>query len=539
MEAHGYLVPLSISIPIATVTFGLLWYCQKKNHAKPNSDKSKPRKSGWKISSDLNLSEVGVNFNQWRKPVSRWGPDEDDMKSLYTQLDINESDWKHATSTVDSVLHMLLCQMKKRLNKDVIIKEYIKQGSSREGLKVGKADEFDVLMLFHINDLPLETEHLTDAYNNMLPEFGRLVVADDIDPERYKWFFKNECIEWDDSLDKFCLNSRKLHEKLFISLIQSASHDIQVTVNDSNKDLYKFTLNRIRKNPPAVNIEIEIIFPRNIEENHVIQSLKEVKDRHYRSVLESANRDLPKICRRVINVDIVPAIQIGMEKVPDPTDWNKTMECPRYAVFRWVETNQAAAGKYACPPELRWRLCSSGYEKHVIDVARGSTEQSYILTALRILKWKFTSLQETWEPPQLVAHVRSYHLKHIAFYCILYLTVLNKVHLTGVKQALAYLLDFLSIALTERRLPHFFHDNEFIVYMFPDYNVADNTLRYDLFIDKTDDCLLQAKMSFKRLKLREEMCDNVFTYPEYANTFQKYIQAGKYYTGNYCRAYEH
>jgi hypothetical protein len=37
-------------------------------------------------------------------------------------------------------------------------------------------------------------------------------------------------------------------------------------------------------------------------------------------------------------------------------------------------------------------------------------------------------------------------------------------------------------------------------------------------------------MSFKRLKLREEMCDGVFTYPEYAKTFQKYIQAGKYYT---------
>jgi hypothetical protein len=29
-------------------------------------------------------------------------------------------------------------------------------GSSREGLKVGQADEFDVLMLFHIKDLPLE-----------------------------------------------------------------------------------------------------------------------------------------------------------------------------------------------------------------------------------------------------------------------------------------------------------------------------------------------------------------------------------------------
>ena len=215
-----------------------------------------------------------------------------------------------------------------------------------------------------------------------------------------------------------------------------------------------------------------------------------------------------------------------MEPVPDPTDWNKTMECPRYAVFRWVETSQPAATRYSCPPELRWRVCTSGYEKHVIDVARGSIQQSYILTALRIMKWKFKDLSD----PQLVKHLRSYHLKHVAFYCILFLTVLNQVRLSGVREAVAYFLDFLGIALSEKKLPHFFHDNEFIVYMFPDYKLAHNTLRYDLFCDKTDVCLEQVKMIFKKAKLKEKMCPGVSTFAEYSETFRQYIQFGRYYT---------
>ena len=34
------------------------------------------RKSGWEISKRLTHDSIGVRYNQWRKPVTTWGPGE-------------------------------------------------------------------------------------------------------------------------------------------------------------------------------------------------------------------------------------------------------------------------------------------------------------------------------------------------------------------------------------------------------------------------------------------------------------------------------
>ncbi|XP_045209758.2 uncharacterized protein LOC123561450 [Mercenaria mercenaria] len=520
----------AVIIIIAT----LVWYLHRKlrRNSAPNSVRS--RKSGWEISKNLQFSEIGVNFNKWRRPVSIWGRDDEDLKLCqeFRSIDIGKKEWDRATRTVDAVLSMLLCEMQKiarREYKDLVIEKYVKQGSSREGLKVNKADEFDVLLLFYITGMHLEIKHLTDANDFILPEFGRLVVADDI---RNPWL--NNYIVIDEVLGKYCLNSRKLHEKLFISIIQRAAHELQQTVvKESKDDSFRFTIEKFRKNPPSVNIQIEL--SHKDENCPYDEHLTEIKASNYGFTPESAR--IPIFFRTLIDVDIVPGIQLRTEQVPNPTDWDGTMECPRYAVFRWVEQNQPAAAYYKYAPEIRWRVCTSGYEKHVVDVTRGSKEQSYIVTALRIMKSEFQGLRGLLEPPQLVTVLRSYYLKHIAFYCILYLTVINKVGLLGVKQALAYYLDFLQVVLEEKRLPHFFHDNEFIVYMFPTYEMSRNTLRYDLFTGKPKEFLEQAELSFKRLRLKQKLCEDASTFPEYAKIFRRYIQAGKYYTGP-CRPHK-
>jgi hypothetical protein len=230
-------------------------------------------------------------------------------------------------------------------------------------------------------------------------------------------------------------------------------------------------------------------------------------------------------------------LELCRDVVPDPSDWQKTMECPRYAVFKWFTENQPSAHLYDCQPSFLWRMCSSGYEKHVLDTTRGSSEQSYIVTALRIMKNEFRERKQfrwNFSPLQVVTVLRSYHLKHIAFYCILYLTIMNKVKISGVRESLVYFLEFLQVCLEEQRLPHFFHANPLLVYMFPDNKIAERTLGYDLLAGKSPDALWQARLSFSELKtdLKNIYCLNkkeLSTYPEYAKAFKEFVQTGRFY----------
>ncbi|XP_053409147.1 uncharacterized protein LOC123561452 [Mercenaria mercenaria] len=188
-------IPYAVIIIIAT-SIGL-WFLHRKlrRNSAPNSVTS--IKSGWEMSKNLQFSEIGVNFNERRRPESTWGQDNGDLKLRheFRSIDIRPNDWDRATTTVDAVLDMLLCEMQeiaRKEYKDLVIEKYVRQGSSREGLKVNKADEFDVLLLFHIMGMHLEINHLTDANDFILPEFGRLVVADDI---RNPWLYNGYIVK--------------------------------------------------------------------------------------------------------------------------------------------------------------------------------------------------------------------------------------------------------------------------------------------------------------------------------------------------------
>ena len=207
------------------------------------------------------------------------------------------------------------------------------------------------------------------------------------------------------------------------------------------------------------------------------------------------------------------------------------MECPRYAVFKWFTENQPSAYLHDCDPSCLWRMCSSGYEKHVLDASRGSLEQSYIITALRIMKYEFRERKRSYSPPQVVTVLRSYHLKHIAFYCILYLTVLNKIELSGVRESLAYFLQFLQVCLEKQKLPHFFHSNPLLIYMFPGYQIAERSLQYNLLAGKSFDALRQARLSFKDLKQKLGFKYSLIsqqTYSEFSKTFREFVESGRY-----------
>ena len=74
-------------------------------------------------------------------------------------FDVEHDDWKKSVNAINILLeNILLKEFQNQANyyKGLSIKKYLKQGSSREGLKTHKADEFDTVLLFDIQGLNLE-----------------------------------------------------------------------------------------------------------------------------------------------------------------------------------------------------------------------------------------------------------------------------------------------------------------------------------------------------------------------------------------------
>ncbi|WAQ98338.1 hypothetical protein MAR_022711 [Mya arenaria] len=163
--------------------------------------------------SQLEASHVGNKQNQWQKPITEYGRNDPEWQvnllasPFVGNIEVDDSDWKESMKTVDVVMKLLLIEIKSRAVKDfrglrigsyvrqgssregnievdssdweesrravdevmnLLLKElrcqaehyeglridsYVRQGSSREGLKVLKADEYDAMLEFHFDGL--------------------------------------------------------------------------------------------------------------------------------------------------------------------------------------------------------------------------------------------------------------------------------------------------------------------------------------------------------------------------------------------------
>lgn len=470
----------------------------------------------------LNVDDIGVNFNEWRIPREINNQEMKLAKQLCdasdSELNIEEAEWNKATKAVNKVLDLLMPEIKSEAAKyeGLVIEKYVKQGSSREGLKVHAADEFDVLLQFHFENIDYEVEPVQSGAN-VLPELAYLSVNSTMK----ELSFSHEKLH---RKGVFCemqgdpyISTMALQEKVFKSIIAMAADRVVHKINHGRtEDTLGFRIS-LRTNPPSVNIRIQFT-----ESEDPLSAIFKV--------LEISKQSSQK----VIDVDIVPGLLISDDTVPDPTNKRRTMKCPKYAVFKWFTENHRSATGYE-GREFLWRLCSSGYEKHVMDVARGKQDQCHIVTALRFLKLYFrngkhNAIGRNEPPPQVVTVLRSYHLKHVAFYCILFLRVINKEKLSSVDDALTYMLEFLGVCLEERRLPHFFHANRYVTSMFPSLKSHPRELKYDLFQSKRGDALNQAMLSYRT------MADVIFSVIKRpANThrivqqFRSYISSGNYF----------
>ena len=107
----------------------------------------------------------------------------------------------------------------------------------------------------------------------------------------------------------------------------------------------------------------------------------------------------------------------------------------------------------------------------------------------------------------------SYHLKTVAMYCIMLLTVPPIAppgfHLGGVREALGYFLRFLKVILQKETLPEFFLGNEYLGKIFPDSYFANVHRKYNLFDKENPRQVEAAKHCFGAM---ESLLDGCYTY---------------------------
>jgi hypothetical protein len=400
------------------------------------------------------------------------------------EIDFERKEWARSRDAVDEVMKLLLKELRVKASTDyehLRIDSYVRQGSSRDGLKVIKPDEFDTVLEFHIERLQLLEEHIY-INGKYIPGFCYLQVdasGKDIQ-DRYPKLWQEKVFEESDGT--IYISARMIHQGVFESLIDKSCRAIEEKIEAMQRcEKVNFHITR-KMNPPAVNITIHL----DDDANDLFMNQGQIRNR--------------SDTVREIDLDIVPAIRL---RVDSHTIYNGSpVNAKIHAVCKWKEEDAKRSLEIE-DEVLVWHINSAGYERYTLDVARTDNKQIFILTALRILKTYFTktktiSKSENRPPPHIVTVLKSYHLKQIALYVIMYTCHIYPgtiVH--GVKRALAFVLSLLHASLEKKHLPHFFYSNSRIGHMFPNYPSYSGALRFDLYREIPSESLNQAELSFK------------------------------------------
>lgn len=122
-----------------------------------------------------NFENIGSNCNIWRFPVFETGSNDNNVDGFFRTKRINfdNSLWEETCEVVDNVMKDVVRQMKmtasRRFPGLVLEDDLIKQGSSREGLKVCDPFEFDYILPFRIEGLTLTKIAINECHRNIVP----------------------------------------------------------------------------------------------------------------------------------------------------------------------------------------------------------------------------------------------------------------------------------------------------------------------------------------------------------------------------------
>lgn len=367
--------------------------------------------------------------NGWRPPcrdASAWsGADDRKLKEFYDKhVNIGKKDFHDNQEKVSRLLKHLYKEIKdiEEVHKFLRFKPFLKQGGSRERLKIGEANEFDALLPFTFigadagikespsNELPagMAEIEITRLNRRMTDPKG---VFEERDGKRY-------------------VNSRVLHDQLIKGRIDAAIQKLNTNP--------AFAGYNVRRHASAPAIQLHA----NINGKNV-------------------------------GIDVVPGFEIRTPK--------STLR--KFLVARWMPDSQNDHRNVPIPhPTTAWRVSHSQFEMRILDrwISSNPTAQRLVRGA-RILK--AVREQDVHRNPssQLTNVLSSYHIKNILLHGILHLRKVEDVNLPSVTSALDHLRYMMDTSLQHRNLPQFFSNNPSLEPYFPMYNFHTDYPAVNLF----------------------------------------------------------
>lgn len=440
---------------------------------------------------------IGSELNEWRHPVLEFNANEKpDFMSNHklSGLRFTDYNWDTCTTAVDKALAGLwqsLLKITQRKYPEISFHTgFIKQGSSREGLKVTQPDEFDCVIEFSVKGLRF-TKEPVQSEGHIIP--GHMYISVNNSYKELESICPNLCREgvFQSHEDAFILDTQNLLTKVFTSLFESSLSDVNSGMFTRWPEM--FEMKKQKAGPPTFCFGLLINHREDVDP---FRTLNEAV-----VILESANWTRT---HKTIEFDLVPALILGRDQVPNPytvrTGRVQHMDCVRYAVMKWINGKFNNSQYQNVETRSIWRESTCGYEKHIFDVSRRNVSQRYLLTACRVLKSYLRFLESDSPSNQLLKVVTTYRLKNLCIHGILLLTIPSSERkLSGVKEALGYMIAFLQMSLERQYLPHFFYGNMYLLQMFPESLQILESEKLDLFSDVVRDTLVQATKSLPQL----------------------------------------
>lgn len=432
-------------------------------------------------------------FEDWRKPVLRIGDKDERIRDFFRDehIDIDQEDWDVSCEIVDRILKIVVCEMRKEAIKRfpglAIGKTLRKQGSSREGLKVCDPLEFDVLLPFQLENVITNNDAVFDNNGCIIPGLFKMEI---MDPDKLPmWWRKCELLSHEQG--KAYVNTSNFHKKVFASLLDQTREGINKLLNkltENTNDEYAVVRSVIS---PSLKITIQI------------QSEDGLKS--FKNILGPLERFYVRLEAFVVykqidlEIDLVPGILLSIDEFPkNVLNRESFIYCERYGVMKWVNKKNQHIPKQ--DGYLIWRNSTCGYEKCIFDIAQKNPSQLYVMTACRVLKWALRKVSSSANN-QLGSVLKSYHLKNLCLYCILFLTIpLEQNRLSGVTEAMGYFIQFIRITLEAKYLPYFFFGNPHLHDMIPGCTFGSERATYNMFAKNSAETFIHARLGFKDFK---------------------------------------
>lgn len=472
---------------------------------------------------DIQLLNTMAFFAQWTLPNDPdWSEtDGDDIRRFHnTYVQIKSTEFSFNSRHADNFLQLIYPRLKAESQSypGIILNYFIRQGSSREGLKVSHADEFDVVVPFEFSGVTTKVLVKNEPqFRHLPPGYAQIELVEVSDEFRRKYPKLIKKVGRKELLD-----TKYLHDTIFKGMVDKmllklASDDPQQNVSmgfgmgysGPFLGTYPGSSETTTQSGRNQRFGSGSNFKTSLAEYEVFRKSSAPAIILEVNITDEKQRD--RIVIQKISIDLVPGY----------VDQSNH----KFLISKWMpESRRVTLSNPITDSETAttiWKL--SFYENEVgfIFQHRGQRSSENLIAAFRILKG-LRNAELARHPSSQYANVfSSYYLKNILLYSLLFEPKIRAKHaITSVTEALGCLIGMVRLVLDVKNLPKFFISNPLLreIYPYEDFHKGNMDTRMNILQEYTSS-LPQVKRDFN-------LAIQYFRIPDFSDTVQAKVLCG-------------